>query len=125
MDEAPHAIPVSAPVRAGERRILLSLKRDRASLDRLRAHPQVALAILAEGNDAFTARGRAHIEQESMTEAPGFAAVVIDVESIDDHRQSAVTVESGVGVRWSDEDAERGLLERVAALEELAAGEDA
>ena len=34
--DGPHAIPVSAPVRAGDRRILLSLPRSRGSLERLR-----------------------------------------------------------------------------------------
>jgi hypothetical protein len=48
VDDSPHAIPVSAPVRAGDDRILLSLHRTRDSLGRLRDRPQVALAILAE-----------------------------------------------------------------------------
>src|SRR6516164_4781659 len=47
---APHAIPVSAPVRAGDRRILLSLQRSRGSLARLRARPSVALLVLTAGN---------------------------------------------------------------------------
>jgi len=34
--DAPHAIPVSAPVRAGDHAILLSLARTRGSLARLR-----------------------------------------------------------------------------------------
>ena len=88
MDEAPHAIPVTAPVRAGDRRILLSLKRDRASLTRLRERPQVALSLLAEGNEA------------------------------------AEIVESGVGVRWTDENGPSALRERVDVLRELAEGED-
>jgi oxalate decarboxylase len=124
MDETPHAIPVTAPVRADDRRILLSLKRDRASLTRLRERPQVALSLLAEGNEAFTARGRAHIAQEPMARAPEFAAVAIDVEQIDDHRQTAEIVESGVGVRWTDENGPRALRERVGALRELGGGED-
>src|SRR4051794_34883102 len=47
LDDAPHAIPVSAPVRAGDARILLSLKRTRNSLARLRRRPAVALTLLA------------------------------------------------------------------------------
>jgi oxalate decarboxylase len=120
VDEVPHTIPVSAPMRVGNRRILLSLKRDHASLARLREHPQVALTVLAEDNDAFTARGRARVAQEPMTRAPEYAAVVIDVENIDDHRQPAVAVESGVSVRWVDDNGQRGLRDRVDALSELA-----
>ena len=43
VDAGPHAIPVSAPVRAGDHRILFNLHRDRGSLARLRTRPEVAL----------------------------------------------------------------------------------
>jgi mannose-6-phosphate isomerase-like protein (cupin superfamily) len=113
---APHAIPVSAPVRAGDRRILLSLHRDRGSLARLREDPRVALTLLAEGDVAFTARGRAHVVEEPMAVAHDYAAVAIDVEHVDDHRQAAFVVESGAGRRWVDADEQRALGARVAAL---------
>lgn len=117
-DEGPHAIPVAAPVRAGDQRILVSLERIRGSLARLRENPQVALAILSEGNVAFTALGCARIVQESMPDAPDFVAVEIDVENIDDHRSPGVAVESGVRVQFVDE-AELLLLKRVDVLWEL------
>ena len=120
LDEAPHEIPVTAPVRVDDRRIMFTLKHSRGSLARLRRHPQVALLILGDGDLALTARGRARIAEERMEIAPDFAAVVLDVEHIDDHRQPAEAVDSGVGVRWTDEDARRALHDRVAALRELA-----
>jgi hypothetical protein len=120
VDPAPHAIPVSAPVRAGERSILLSLQRDRGSLARLRERPQVALTILTEGDIAITARGRARIVEEPMGDAPDYAAVAIDVEHVDDHRQAAFVVEAGVDRRWVDEREQHALRERVQALGRLA-----
>jgi oxalate decarboxylase len=120
--DAPYAIPVTAPVRAGDRRILLGLSRNHASLGRLRDRPQVALAILAAGDEAFTARGRASVVQEPMARAPQFAAVLIEVDHLDDHRQPAELVDSGVGVTWTDENAEQSLRERVDALSQLARG---
>jgi pyridoxamine 5'-phosphate oxidase-like protein len=120
LDDGPHLIPVSAPLRAGDRRILLSLHRSRGSLSRLRERPQVALAVLTEGNVAFTARGRARIVQEPMDVAPDYAAVAIDVEQIDDHRQEAFLVEAGVDRRWLDEGERDALGARVRALGELA-----
>jgi Pyridoxamine 5'-phosphate oxidase len=123
----PHAIPVSAPVRAGDRRILLSLHRSRGTLSRLRERPQVALVVLTEGNTAFTARGRAAVVEEPMAVAPDYAAVQIDVEQIDDHRQDAFLVEGGVDRRWLDEAERDALGERVRALTALGsrAGEQA
>jgi hypothetical protein len=118
--DGPYAIPVSAPVRAGDHRILLSLHSSRGSLSRLRERPQVALAVLTEGDIAFTARGRARIVQEPMAVAPDYAAVAIDVEHVDDHRQVEFLVEAGVGRRWLDERARDALGERVRALTELA-----
>jgi len=68
------------------------------SLARLREHPKVALTIFARGNLAFTARGPARVVQEPMLGAPMFAAVAIDVENIDDHRQREFVVDSGVSL---------------------------
>jgi hypothetical protein len=107
-----HAIPVSAPQRTEDGLILFSLRRDRGSLARLRQQPQVALTILAERNIALTARGRARIVQERMAAAGDYAAVAIDVRDIDDHRQAAFVVESGVDRRWVDEHEQRALRER-------------
>jgi hypothetical protein len=119
-DGTPYAIPVTAPLRDGDHRILFSLKNCRASLARLREHPHAALAILGEGDIAFTARGCARVVQESMPKAPEFAAIALDVEDIDDHRQPGMTVESGVGVGWAKKDT---LREHVGALKEAAASE--
>jgi hypothetical protein len=117
--DTPHAIPVSAPLRAGERSILLSLHRERGSLARLRERPDVALTILAEGDIAITARGRARIVEEPMADAPDYAAVTIEVEHVDDHRQAAFRVESGIDRTWVDEDEQRALRDRVGALGRL------
>ena len=118
-----YAIPVSAPQRTEDGRILLGLRRDRGSLARLRQQPHVALTILAEGDIALTARGRARIFQEPMATAPDYAAVAIDVHAIDDHRQPAFVVDSGVERRWVDEFEQRALRKRVEALNELAVGD--
>ncbi|HEY3019285.1 MAG TPA: hypothetical protein VGJ32_03790, partial [Solirubrobacteraceae bacterium] len=55
----PHAIPVSAAIRAAPAVALLGLARRRESLARLRADPRAALAVLARGDVAITAHGRA------------------------------------------------------------------
>lgn len=119
----PYAIPVSAPLRAGDRRILFSLKRTRKSLSRLRQHPQVALTLLAKGDVAFTARGRAEVVQDAMAGTPEFAAVALDVADVDDHRSQGLTVESGVSLDWSNEASHRFLHQHLDALREVAASE--
>lgn len=120
MDRQPYAIPVSAPLRAGDRRILIALQRTRESLARLRHQPEVALLVLAEGNIAFTARGRAAVIEEHLTASPDNAAVAIEVEEIDDHRQRAFEVDSGVGRRWLNDGEQQALRARVRELHELA-----
>ena len=120
-NEEVHAIPITAPLRIGDRQILLRLKRCRESLARLREHPKVALTIFAKGNLAFTARGPARVVQESMVRAPMFAAVAIDVEDIDDHRQREFVVDSGVSLDWANERTEQFLQEHLNALREVAA----
>jgi Pyridoxamine 5'-phosphate oxidase len=121
VDQGPHAIPVSAPVRASDHTILLSLHRTRGSLERLRDRPRVALAFLAEGNVAFTARGTARVVDDPMTDAPDYAAVEIDVMEVDDHRQEAFTVQAGVERKWIDDGERRALGQRLNTLQQLAA----
>ncbi|ONM48283.1 hypothetical protein [Nocardia donostiensis] len=115
-DPAPHAIPVSWPVRAGDRTIFLSLKFDRGSLARLRERPQIALLILGGGNNAFCARGTAKVIAEEMPGADDYVAVRIDVDVIDDHRQSAFAVAKGIQRTVLDASELHALESRVATL---------
>ena len=115
-DEDVHAIPVSAPVRAGDRAILLSLHRSRDTLGRIRRWPVVALTFLAEGDVAFTARGSATVVEEPMAADLEYDAVLIAVDHVDDHRQPAFRVTAGVDREWVDEAARAALAARVCAL---------
>ncbi len=120
-DPAPHAIPVSWPVRAGDRRILISLKSDRGSLARLRERPEVALLILGGGDVALCARGEAKVIAEEMPGAQDYVAVALDVAVIDDHRQSAFSVAQGIQRTVLDEFELNALKGRVATLRDWAA----
>jgi hypothetical protein len=102
--EAPHAIPVSAAVRAGPRRALIGLAASRGSLARLRADPRVSLAIVCEAT-AVTAYGRARVLEEHLVE--GVVAVEIEVERVQDHRRPTFAIESAVRWRWTDLEAEQ------------------
>jgi hypothetical protein len=50
-----------------------------------------------------------------------FAAVAIDVENIDDHRQRDLVVDSGVSLDWINERTQRFVQEHLNALREVAA----
>ncbi|WP_051407098.1 hypothetical protein [Nocardia sp. CNY236] len=116
-DPTPHAIPVSWPVRAGDRQILISLKSNRGSLARLRERPEVALLILGGGDVALCARGTARVIAEQMPSAEDYVAVRIDIDAIDDHRQSAFAVTKGIQRTVLDDESElRGLRSRVNTL---------
>ena len=116
--ESPHAIPVSAAVRAGPARVLIGLAQTRGSLERVRADPRVSLAIVCE-NVAVTAYGRARVLEGALVD--GVVAVEIEVERIQDHDRPTFAVESGVRWRWTDPDASRRDAEVRAALARLAA----
>jgi hypothetical protein len=114
----PHAIPVSAAVRAGPRRALLGLAHSRESLTRLRAAHAVGLVILGEGDVAVTAYGVARVRDPALTD--GVAAVEVEVSWVQDHNRDTFEIESGVGWRWTDEEAQRRDAELRAALARLA-----
>jgi len=118
--EAPHAIPVSTGVRAGPRRVLIALALRRESLARLRAEPRCALTIMAEGDVAVTAHALATVLQDPMAAFDRVAAVVLEVQHIQDHGQPRFEIEDGVRWRWTDPEAEQRDAEIRRALAELA-----
>ena len=100
---APHAIPVSTAVRRGPRELVLALALRRESLARLREDPRCAVTILAAGNLALTAIGRAVVDEEGER----IAVVRVAVDRIQDHSQPTFVIDDGVQWRWTDPDAER------------------
>jgi hypothetical protein len=115
--EAPHAIPVSAALRAGARHALIALATGRGSLTRLRASPRVALTILSEGT-AVTAHGHARVLDEALVD--GVVAVEIEVEDVQDHGRPSFKIESGIRWRWTDPEADARDAEVRAALDRVA-----
>jgi hypothetical protein len=97
-----HAIPVSTAVRAGDACLLFALGRGRESLARLRADPRVALTLMAAGDVAVTAYGRASVAADPLPGADGVVAVRLDVERVCDHARPAFAIEAGVAWRWTD-----------------------
>jgi hypothetical protein len=114
--EAPHAIPVSLLVRAGDQELLVGLAPRRLALERLRADPRATVTILAAGDHAITAHARA----VAFEDAAGVVAVRLAVERIADHNRPTYEIEGGVRWRWTDDgERERDAATR-AALKELA-----
>lgn len=99
----PHAIPVSTAVRRGPREVAFALSLRRESLVRLRTDPRCALTVLAAGNVAVTAIGRAVV----VSEGERVAILRLAVERIQDHGQDTFVIDDGVQWRWTDEDAAR------------------
>ncbi len=116
---APHAIPISTAIRAGDDRILLVLARRRESLARLREDPRCALTILTEGDVAVTVHGRAEIVEEPMEISDGVAAIAVHVDEVQDHGLPTFAIEAGIRWRWTDDSAEARDAEMRAALQRL------
>jgi hypothetical protein len=113
---APHAIPVSTIVRAGDRTVLFVLARRRESLARLRSDPRCALTILCKGI-SITALGRATVLETEISNH--VVAVRLDVEHVQDHAQPTFEIHAGVRWGWTEPDAERTDAELRQALERL------
>lgn len=119
-DGAPHAIPVTTALRAGDATVVLALALTRGSLERLRGRPRVALTVLTSGV-AATAHGVARVVEEPLAEAPRVAAVRIDVERVADHLSGAVALERPAAAHWLDEEARARDASVHAGLRRLAA----
>lgn len=117
----PHAIPVSWPVRAGDRRILISLRRNRGSLARLRDRPGVTLLIVGGGDVALSVFGRAAVIREELAPDGEYAGVQILADRIEDHRQGAFAVADGIRRTVLDPAELASLEHRVAELTEYGA----
>ncbi len=119
---APHAIPVSALLRAGPARIVLALAPRRESLRRLREDPRVALTVMAAGNVALTAEGGARVIAEPLPGAERVVGVEMLVERVQDHGTRHFAITDGVQWHWAEEEAERRDAQVRAALAALASG---
>jgi len=117
---APHAIPVSTAVKVGPRALLFVLSLRRESLVRLREDPRCSFTLLAAGDVAVTAHGRASLVQDPMTAADNVAAIRLDVDEIQDHNRPTYEIEDGVRWHWTDDAAAAKDAELRAALEDLA-----
>jgi hypothetical protein len=117
--DRPHAIPVSAIVRAAPRLALIGLAHGRESLTRLREATQVTVAICAH-DLAISVDGSARVIEEQLVE--GVAAVAIDVETIHDHDRPTFAIHAGVAWEWTDDEAAQRDGEVQRALRRLAAG---
>lgn len=115
----PHAIPVSTAVRAGPRTIVFALSLRRESLARVREDPRCALTIMAGGDVAFTAHGRATIVEDPMTVSERVTAIRLDVEVIQNHGQDAFEIDDGVRWHWTDPESEQRDAEIGAALRHI------
>jgi hypothetical protein len=112
----PHAIPVSAVLRAGPRRLLIGLARSRESLARLQRSPEVTVAICAR-EVAVSVDGRATVLESDLVE--GVAAVAVEAEAIHDHDRPTFALHAGVAWEWTDEEAARRDAAVQAALRQL------
>jgi flavin reductase (DIM6/NTAB) family NADH-FMN oxidoreductase RutF len=117
--ERPHAIPVSAVIRAGPRRLLIGLARSRESLARLRRSPEVTVAICAR-DVAVSVDGRATVLESDLVD--GVAAVAVEAEAIHDHDRPTFALHRGVAWEWTDDEAARRDAAVQAALRRLAVG---
>ena len=116
----PHAIPISTAIRTGSLTVVLALSLRRESLARLREDARCALTVIAAGDVALTAHGRATIIEEPMAVSDRVAAVRIDVDAIQDHGQDQFEIDDAVRWHWTDAEAERRDAEIRAALSRLA-----
>lgn len=120
---APHVIPVSAALRAGDARIVFALAPRRTSLQRLRDTPRVALSILAAGDIALSAEGDARVVAEPLPGAENVVGVELVVERVHEHGNRHFAITDGVQWHWSDEESKRRDAQVRAALAALASAE--
>lgn len=95
-----HAIPMSTPVRVGDRTVRFGLGRRRESLARLRDDARCALVVVA-ADLAVTLYGSAR----EAGEVEGVVAVEMDVDEVVDHMTPDFRIDAGVAWEWTDADA--------------------
>jgi hypothetical protein len=117
--QGPRAIPVSTATRLADDRIAFALARRRETLERIRAEASVAICFFARGA-CFTAYGTATVVREPMESSPNVAALVLEVDSVQDHLEGARTsIDAGVAWRWTEDEAagaDRAVRDELAAL---------
>jgi nitroimidazol reductase NimA-like FMN-containing flavoprotein (pyridoxamine 5'-phosphate oxidase superfamily) len=115
----PVAIPVSAIWRRDAGCVLLALARRRASVDRLRDDPRVALSLNGPGFSVCV-EGDARVAADPLPGADAMVAFAVDVRHAWDARGPATEVDAGIRWRWTADDAADRHAGVLAALEALA-----
>ena len=100
----PVAIPVSALVRAGPRRILFALARTRGSVARLRVDPRAALSLNGPGM-SLSVEGAARVAADPLPGAERMVAFELTADRIRDARGPATEVDEGIRWRWTTAEA--------------------
>ncbi len=116
--EGPAAIPVSAVLRAGDRRVLLALAHRRGSLARLREDPRTALTLVGTGF-AVVARGSASVIADPLPGAEFVVGVEFLAQRVDDAIGLTTLVHHGIAWGWKDAASARRHRAVLGALREL------
>ncbi|HEX2504419.1 MAG TPA: pyridoxamine 5'-phosphate oxidase family protein [Miltoncostaeaceae bacterium] len=100
----PVAIPVSALVADGPRRLLFALAATRGSTTRLRADPRAALSLNGP-RLSLCVEGAARIAADPLPGAEFMVAFRLEAQRIRDARGPATEVDEGIRWRWTAADA--------------------
>ena len=87
-------------------------------------HPDDVAAIVQKWHAALASGEPFEIETRVRRAAPTFAAIAIDAENIDDHRQREFAVDSGVSLGLTNERTQRFLQEHLNAMREVVPAEN-
>lgn len=116
--EGPAAIPVSALLRAGPRRLLFALALTRGSAARLREDPRAAVSLNAAGI-SLCLEGTARVVADPLPGAERMVAFELTADRIRDARGPATEVDEGIRWRWTTAEAARRHAAVMAALAAL------
>jgi hypothetical protein len=114
----PAAIPVSALVGEGPRRLLFALAATRGSTARLRADPRAAVSLNGPAL-SLCVEGTARVAADPLPGAEFMVAFRLEAERIRDARGPATEVDEGIRWRWTAVEAADRHAAVMAALREL------
>jgi Pyridoxamine 5'-phosphate oxidase len=104
-ERGPDAAPVSLVAVASDRRVLLGLAHDRATLAHIRGGSRVAVCLCLEPDLALTVEGEARVLVDSLPAAAHVAAVDVTVDGVKDDRHPAVHLLGTTRFRWATAEA--------------------
>lgn len=101
--QQPHTAPFNYLVACDAKHLRVAIERNQQTFNNLMANGKISLAVLEEGDLAFSIKGDTRLYREQMLADAGMAIMEIEVAEVRKNNSTAYFVTQGIRIRHKNE----------------------